>query len=155
MSRRLSAGLIGSFALLAVRDAAVIVRSRFVRLAALLALCVAPLANGFDSGPVMQIQEDWEVVVGEPSPDENLPQLYVVSTPTGNLDGQYSVFEINNLLLPDFYGGGLQFQTWWSDQATGEAHHSNYSSLSSNGETITFTVKLRAWGDGNVSSTLR
>lgn len=122
-----------------------------MRLAALLALCFSPPASGFDTPPVMQIQEDWEVVVGEPSPEENLPQLYVVSTPTGNLDNQYSVFEINNLLLPDFYGGGLQFQTWWGDQATGEAHHTNYSSLSSNGETITFTVRLRAWGDGNVS----
>jgi hypothetical protein len=151
MSRRPSAGLFGSFAPVAVQQLAVIARSRSVRLVALFALCLTPPARAFDSGPVMRIEEDWEIVVGEPSPDENLPQLYVVSTPSGSIDGQYSVFEINNLLLPDFYGGGLQFQTWWGDQATGEAHHTNYSSLSTNGETITFTVRLRAWGDGNVS----
>lgn len=142
-----------SFARVSARGVNAFARSRFIRLSALLVICLAvpAAADSPPSTPVMQIQEDWEVVVGEPSPDENLPQLYVVTTPTGGLDGQYSVFEINNLLLPDFYGGGLQFQTWWGDQATGEAHHSNYSSLSSNGETITFTVRLRAWGDGNVS----
>lgn len=128
-----------------------IVGSRFVRLAAVLALCLTPPVSGYTTGPVMRIEEDWEIVIAEPSPEENLPQLYVVTTPTGNTDGQYSVFEINNLLLPDYYGGGLQFQTWWGDQATGEAHHSNYSSLTTAGETINFSTRMRAWGDGNVS----
>jgi hypothetical protein len=133
------------------RFAAATAGSRLLRIAAVVALCLTPPAHAFVGATVMRIEEDWEVVVGEPSPDENLPQLYVVTTPTGNVDGQYSVFEINNLLLPDFYGGGLQFQTWWGDQATGEAHHSNYSSLASNGETITFTTRMRAWGDGTIS----
>jgi len=146
-------------------------RSRWVRYSAVLLLCLAPNAGAFDSTSVTKIEEDWEVQIGEPSPDEVLPQLYVVTSPTGNLDGQYSVFEINNLLLPDFYGGGLQFQTWWGDQATGEAHHSDYKALSTASEAIKFTVSMRvldgnlyfrvkngtscAWGDFGSNPTLR
>lgn len=124
-------------------------RSRWVRLSAVLLLCLAPSAGAFDAQPVTKIEEDWEIQIGEPSPDEVLPQIYIVTTPTGDLDGQYSVFEINNLLLPDFYGGGLQFQTWWGDQATGEVHHSDYAALSTTGETVTFTVSMRVL-DGNL-----
>lgn len=121
-------------------------RSRWVQLSAVMLLCLAPSASAFQSPAATKIEEDWEIQIGEPSPDEVLPQLYVVTTPTGDLSGQYSVFEINNLLLPDFYGGGLQFQTWWGDQATGEAHHSDYKALSTNAETIKFTVSMRVLG---------
>lgn len=122
---------------------------RGLQLAAVLALCFALPAGAFDGGsgtPAMKVEEDWEIVVGEPSDDEVLPQLYVVTTPTGALDGQYSVFEINNLLLPDFYGGGLQFQTWDGDLPTGEAHHSDFAALATPGETITFTVSMKVQG---------
>lgn len=115
---------------------------------AVMAVCLAPHVWADPGQPVMKVEEDWEVVIGEPNSDEIAPQLYVVTTPTGNLDGQYSVFEINNVTLPDFYGGGLQFQTWWDDQATGEAHHNNFSALSSAGETIKFTVSMRISSGG-------
>jgi hypothetical protein len=129
-------------------------RSRFLQLAALTAFCLAAPVGAFDgtsgSGqPVAKIEEDWIIVVDEPSDEEILPQLYIVTTPTGNLDGTYSVFEVNNLLLPDFYGGGLQFQTWVGKDATGEAHHDSFNALSTNGETITFTVGMKV-EDGNL-----
>ena len=59
---------------------------------------------------------------------------------------QYSVFEINNLLLPDFYGGGLQFQTWDGETPTGERHHDDFTALSTTGDTITFTVSMKLTG---------
>src|SRR6185436_2220855 len=72
--------------------------------------------------------------------------LYVVTTPTGSIEGQYSVCEINNLLLPDFYGGGLQIQTRDGETPTGERHHDDFTSLSTTGETITFTVSMKLQG---------
>jgi hypothetical protein len=128
--------------------------SRFVQIATIMAFCLAPRAGAFDgttsgSQSVAGIEEDWIVIVDEPSEEEILPQLYVVTTPTGNLDATYSVFEINNLLLPDFYGGGLQFQTWVGKDATGEAHHNSFNALATNGETITFTVGMKLQG-GNL-----
>jgi hypothetical protein len=133
-----------------LRAAAQVVRWRGTRMAAVLLLCLAPTAGAFDPQPVTKIEEDWEIQIAEPSPDEVLPQLYVVTTPTGNLEGQYSVFEINNLLLPEFYGGGLQFQTWWGDQPTGEAHHDDYKAFATTGETVTFTVSMRVF-EGSLS----
>jgi hypothetical protein len=116
---------------------------RSVRLAVVMTLCLALPAGAFNAPSVAKVEEDWEIVVGEPSDDEVLPQLYVVTTPTGTIDGQYSVLEINNLLLPDFYGGGLQFQSWHGEIATGEKHHDDFNALSTTGETITFTVSMK------------
>jgi hypothetical protein len=123
-------------------------KSRFLQIAAVMALCLAPRAGAFDGATssgqsVAAIEEDWIIIVDEPSFEEILPQLYVVTTPTGNLEATYSVFEINNLLLPDFYGGGLQFQTWLGTDATGEAHHNSFNALATAGETITFTVGMK------------
>ncbi|MGQ0633924.1 MAG: hypothetical protein ACT4QC_04900 [Planctomycetaceae bacterium] len=127
------------------------VARRIVQVGLLLGLCLTPSLSAEEALPVNKIEEDWEVVIGEPNADETAPQLYVVTTPTGDLSGQYAVFEINNVTLPDFYGGGLQFQTWWDDQATGEAHHDDFSSLATAGETIKFTISMRVWGDGTIS----
>lgn len=120
---------------------------RLLGWAVVLGSCLSPSASAVEGQPAAKIEEDWEVVIGEPNAEETAPQLYVVTSPTGDLSGQYAVFEINNVTLPDFYGGGLQFQTWWGDQATGEAHHSNFSSLSTGGETITFTVRMSLYPD--------
>jgi hypothetical protein len=126
-------------------------RARFLQVL-IVAVCVFAVAGpsfALAGAPITRVEEDWEIVIGEPNSDEISPQLYVVVTPNGSLDTKYAVFEINNLLLPDFYGGGLQFQTWYGDQAIGEAHHTNYNALSTSGETITFTVSMRL-NEGNV-----
>jgi hypothetical protein len=118
-------------------------------LAAVLGVCLMQTAGAFQGATIVKIEEDWEVVIGDPDTDSISPQLYVVTTPTADISGLYSVFEINNLLLPNFYGGGLQFQTWVDDVAVGETHHSNYSAFATSGETVTFTVGLRVYpGDG-------
>jgi hypothetical protein len=149
MSRRLSVASQGGLVRGANRRISAAAGSRIVQLAVIFTLCLAVPAGAVVGPSVAKVEEDWEIIVDDPSPDEVLPQLYVVTSPTGNITGQYSVFEINNLLLPDFYGGGLQFQTWSGEQATGEAHHSNFNAFSTAGETITFTVSMRlsSFGD--------
>jgi hypothetical protein len=141
MSRGMWSRFLGSVR----RDSLRVVKSRWCHLALILGLCLTPPvgASDGDGDSINKIEEDWEIIIGEPSEDEILPQLYVVTTPTDNTHGVYSVFEINNLLLPDFYGGGLQLQTWSNNVPTGEAHHEGFKALATSGETITFTVRMR------------
>ena len=112
-----------------------------------LLLAGSPTSAQGPAGPITKVEEDWELVVGEPDPANNAPQVYIVNTPTGHLDGTYSVFEINNLSLPDYYGGGLQLQTWWGEINTGSLHHDSLRSLATSGETVTFTTQMRVQGN--------
>lgn len=128
---------------------------RLIQCAILAALCFAHPASAQLALPVSTVQtvnaieEDWEFEVGDPNSDEILPQIFVVTSPRGDLTGKHAVFEINNLLLPDFYGGGLQFQTWDGDVAIGEKHHDNFSALATSGEQVKFTVRMQT-KDGKV-----
>ena len=124
---------------------------RVCQLALVLGLCLAQPA-GASSPSATTIEEDWEIVIGDPDSDAIAPQLFVVTSPNGGIDGLYSVFEINNLSLPDFYGGGLQFQTWIGEDSVGECHENNFNSLSTAGETITFTVRMSLHTDSGYLS---
>lgn len=106
--------------------------------------CIIQPSLAYEGGPtITRIEEDWQIEVGVPSPEEVAPQIFIVTSPTGNLDGAHAVFEINNLSLPDFYGGGLQFQLWDSDFNVAESHHNDFAALAEEGEQITFTVRMR------------
>lgn len=113
---------------------------------ALFAGCLAQPSLGFGAETVItRVEEDWVLEVGTPNPDEIAPQVFVVMSPTDNLNGLHSVFEINNLSLPNFYGGGLQLQMWDGDFNAAEAHHNSFAALGEPGEQITFTVQMRLW----------
>jgi hypothetical protein len=110
-----------------------------------LLLAGSPTSAQGPAGPITKVEEDWELVVSEPDPDNNAPQVFIVNTPTGHLDGTYSVFEINNLSLPDYYGGGLQLQTWWGEVNTANKHHSSLMTMATTGETVTFTTSMKVY----------
>jgi hypothetical protein len=110
---------------------------------------VQPLQGDEGSPVITRIEEDWVLKLGTPNADEIAPQVFIVTTPTGHLDGLHSVFEINNLSLPDFYGGGLQLQIWNGELNMDESHHDCFAALAEPEEQVTFTVQMRAW-DGNL-----
>lgn len=114
-----------------------------------LLLAGVPTSAQAPATPITKVEEDWELVVGEPDPDNNAPQVFIVNTPTDNLNGSYAVFEINNLSLPDYYGGGLQLQSWWGETNTSNIHHSSLRTLATTGESITFTTQMRVQ-DGQI-----
>lgn len=99
-------------------------------------------------GAITRIEEDWRIEVGTPSPDENAPQISIITCPGNDLSEMYSLLDVNVLSLPDFYGGGLQFQTWVGDVNTSACHHTNIASLATEGEVVTFTVSMRVSSSG-------
>lgn len=106
-------------------------------------LCVVPPVIAADSSStITRIEEDWEIQIDTPNPDETAPQISVVTTPYADLSGPYTVFEINNFTLPDFSGGGLQLQSWFGEQNVGLTQHWITNTLSTPNEKISYTMTM-------------
>lgn len=96
-----------------------------------------------ESGPtITKIEEDWVVQVGDPDFGSTAPQISIVTTPYDSLTKPYTVLEINNVTLPDYYGGGLQLQSWVSNVNVSSVNHSSLSSLAIPDEEIKFTMRM-------------
>jgi hypothetical protein len=96
-----------------------------------------------ESVSVVKVWEEWELVVAEVDPDRSAPQVTVVLSPLGDLNGLYAAFELNHQSQPTYTGGGLQLQVWNANEVPAATrtqkdrenlHHAN--------ETITWTQKM-------------
>lgn len=107
-------------------------------------------ALGQGSPPVDRVEEDWEIVISEPSPDDEAPQILNVFSPNGTQDTNFFVFEINHCTQPDYTAGGLQLQHWYGNTVQSWENLDDSSKLSTPQETITYT--LRMWTYENLLS---
>lgn len=80
--------------------------------------CVALLA-GWSLVPtpaaaieIVAIEEFWELNVGEPDAQRSAPQVTMVTSPVGSLEGVYFLFALNHQSHPDWAPGGMQVQLW-------------------------------------------
>jgi len=89
-----------------------------------------------------RIEEDWEIVVNEPDPATNAPQLINVISPTWHLLGQYSVFEVNHITQVDYQAGGWQLQRWNGDTYQANRTSTPAAVLSTTGETLHYTLAM-------------
>jgi hypothetical protein len=58
------------------------------------------------------IEEHWELSVGEPDAASSAPQVCMVTSPTGHLDGHFFLFTLNHHSVPGWVPGGHQVQLW-------------------------------------------
>jgi len=112
---------------------------RFVLFCGALALVMLPnLAMGQD---VMKVEEDWELVVLEPSPDITAPQITCLISPFGDIDGVFGALELNHGSMPDFSSGGLQLQAWSGESYITVRDYCD-TTLQNNSEVVTWTTKM-------------
>lgn len=104
-----------------------------------------PADESAPSEPIIRVEEDWLLWVGEPSDATYSPQFHTVMSPVGDMDSFYFQVTWNYRELPDFVPGGFQVQSW-----NGETHlenqNVNSSELSRNAELITWTQVLETNG---------
>lgn len=96
-----------------------------------------------DSNDVVYIEEHWELTVGGPEIDRCAPQVSLVMSPTGDMEGLHFVFLLNHTTFPDFEPGGLQMQCWYGDSLVYTRNSSKSGILSYDNETIRWVQKLR------------
>ena len=113
---------------------------------ATLALVFGPLSpqtSAWDGTDVVCVEEDWELVVDEPDATTNSPQVTCVTSPVGHVNGVYVAFDLNHHSLTDYYSGGLQLQLWHDDVPLSDDYPRMYNLLSSTGEVVTWTQRMR------------
>ncbi|WP_442485770.1 hypothetical protein [Aeoliella sp. SH292] len=91
---------------------------------------------------VVYIEEHWELTVGGPEVERCAPQVSLVMSPTGNMDGLHFVFLLNHSTFPDFVPGGLQMQSWYGDSLLDTTNSNRINILSYDNETVRWVQKL-------------
>lgn len=119
------------------------------RLLAGLAACLATCAPYSLAEDVIYIEEHWELSVGGPEYDRCAPQVSLVMSPTGDMDGLHFVFLLNHSTTPDFIPGGLQMQCWDGDMLIQSANSNKTDVFWHDNETVSWVQKLRI-NDGQV-----
>ena len=119
---------------------------------------VAVLAGGvawliatqaYSQQQVVEIEEHWELAIGEPDAPMSAPQATLVMSPNGNLEGQYFLVTINHRNVPDYAPGGVQVQLW-NDDAPVAVESFGASTLDQTNDTIRWVQRLHVQ-DGTLS----
>ncbi len=119
---------------------------RWVAAAAFLAAMTS--AARAEEPSITRIEEDWELVIGEPSPESDAPQVTCAMSPLGDMDSYNATFVVNHHEVPDFEEGGLQLQGWNDEQLLDSKRAPNQAELATPGEVIRWTQAMWINPDG-------
>ncbi len=89
---------------------------------------------------IKRIEEDWYILVGDPDPEIDAPQIVTVFGPTNPKTGIHSIFELNHGTQPDYSEGGMQLQCWYANSLVGYRRQHAPAELYIANEVITFTT---------------
>jgi hypothetical protein len=93
----------------------------------------------------VRVEEDWELVLNEPSDAKTCPQFETVMSLTNDRGASYARVTWNYRESPEFHGAGLQLQSWFGDNEL-DYESVQENELSSFAETITWTQVLKVSG---------
>ena len=102
----------------------------------LLAATVAPAQN------LVRVEEDWEMVVGEPDANSCGPQVACTMSPLGDIDGTHFTLEINHRSMPYWSPGGITLHHWSGEWRLQSMERQDRSVMQTNNEVVTWTQIL-------------
>lgn len=121
---------------------------------ALAVLVAAVAASGLSAqsgnSDVFSVEEDWEVVIGDPENNDNGPQITCTISPA-DMGTAYCAFDINYHTQPDYQAGGLQIHTWDPADPIEYANSPHTELMETSGETVTWTTKMTLQQDGTLN----
>ncbi|MCA9235376.1 MAG: hypothetical protein KDA44_07880 [Planctomycetales bacterium] len=91
---------------------------------------------------IVQIEEFWELQVGEPDGLSSSPQVSMVMSHTGDLLSDYFVFTVNHHSHPEFAPGGMQVQRWNADEAVAVHAGPSENTLDHTEETLRWVQRM-------------
>ncbi len=87
---------------------------------------------------VLKVEEDWEMVLGEPDPLQDSPQISTWMSPTSTLENEHFAVDWNHAQRPDFSAGGFQTKAFDGSLLMED-------SLSENGDNFVMTGEVVRW----------
>lgn len=109
----------------------------------LLLLSRGQAVRGDESTDVIKVEEDWELVIAEPDTSTDSPQITCVFAPTADVNEGYAAFDLNHRSEYSYVPGGLQLHVWNPNQPIVVDSSQHHEMLSHDGETVTWTQRLR------------
>ncbi len=96
--------------------------------------------------PVTRIEEDWELVLGVPSPAQDSPQISTWMSPTGNLEDEHFAADFNHAQRPDFSSGGFQVKAMDGESLVADRLSDYGDNLTNENEIVAWTQSLEIVG---------
>lgn len=115
----------------------------FVLAAVAWTMTVGPVAA--QTGPVMRVEEDWELHLDVPASIKTAPQLETVISPFSSIENLFARTTWNYREFPDFAAGGMQLQAWQGSQLLAQTNFGS-NDLSTVSETVTWTQEVSTDG---------
>jgi hypothetical protein len=107
-------------------------------------VAMAALAGSVHAAPISdQVQEDWEVVIGNPNPTEGGPQIATGMSPVSDDSSPSFVLNLNYRDFPSFDAGGMQVQIWNGDQMLSADPGKGTAQCNTSGESISWTQTMK------------
>ena len=100
---------------------------------------VAALSRADD---LVHVEEDWELVVGEPDGNSAGPQVACTMSPWEDINNTYFTFEVNHQSVPYWAPGGLTIHQWNGESLTQSMNRQDRSIMQTQDETVTWTQVL-------------
>ena len=122
---------------------AALLRRAVVAASVVLAICLGTAAAVDGQTSVVRVEEDWELVIDQPDPNSDAPQITCVISPRGHADGLHAAFELNHQTQPDYVPGGLQLQLWAGEWPLAGRKFPRDELLGNANETIRWTQQMR------------
>ena len=117
----------------------------FVAAASLLTLVSFQAASLAQTpGVLHRIEEDWEMVINDPDPETNSPQVSFVISPNATDEGCYFQLQMNYAADETYSSGGFQVSAVRDDVIIEEARSAGRSLLSYDNETVRWTTVMAA-----------
>lgn len=101
---------------------------------------VAPAAA--ESSKVISVEEHWALHISQPDNERSAPQITMLMSPVGNVDGTHFLFTINHSTVPQYAPGGLQVQQWEGDDLVQDRTVRDGEALNSSEEVVSWTQRL-------------
>lgn len=114
--------------------------------AAAFMLIVGGLGSLATAGDVVEIEEQWSLVVGGPETEVSSPQISMVMSASGHTESDFFLVALNHWSSPEFAPGGIQAQHWCGDERVTVANSSDKQPLHHDGETISWAQRLTLSG---------
>lgn len=103
---------------------------------------IASVPAAAQSNRVISVEEHWELKVSEPDSERSAPQVTMVMSPNGNVNGVHFLFNLNHSNVPEYSPGGMQIQAWDGGDLAEERTANDNAALDHSGETIRWVQRL-------------
>lgn len=106
-----------------------------------LGLCGDPQRQALlaDQPTVYKVEEDWELVVNEPDPANNSPQITFFTSPSHLSEGTYFQLQLNYHAADHYSSGGFHIASVTDDQMVDEARSKTRKNLATKNDVIRWT----------------